>query len=524
MPNLNSRICALLVMGLSLVSVPRLEAQDEPPAPVLRGDVDGDGRVTVDDAAAVRAWLVRGTLPGGRAILPAGDANGDGRVTAADAAVIARYAAGVDVSRFAVGRPVEEGARTGAFATVEYECVVDLEAGATNCAPSVSAGTVPASAGVPDGPRLDVLSGTGPLTFVSSWVHSRGSTADEDTSMNTLRFVNNMGQPIGTTDGTSAASPGSRVFFTTVPYVVSVYSGTVAAASIQLVTPDGTATFSNPENTVTFADRPYYEYEGLVEAGDTTAPREIRYIYSAAVKSFGYKYRVSAPVQYEYGWITVSPATVPDLYFRSTTTLTGAVYDAFGVSQADGITWSSSNTSVATVNASTGQVTAVAVGTATITATSTINAQRTGSRSITVTSVNTWEGDVSSNWSTAGNWSAGVVPDSATEAVIPAAGSIPNMPVLTANASVLDLSLGAGSTLGLGGFTLRAYDDVAATGTISNGTLWLSGSAAGVQGNVGGAVLVSGSAALQASARTTGAVSVTGSLTVSSGALTISIP
>lgn len=513
---LNFRLRALAGAALLLLGAPAVRAQEAPAASAaLRGDVDGDGRVTRADAEAVRAYLVRGALPEGRAIFPSGDANGDGRVTAADAALISRFAAGVDVSRFPVGRPVA-GPGAGAFMDVEYDCVVEVADGTTRCGPS---GATPADGGA----RLDVLPGVGPLTFMSSWVHSRGSTADPDTSVATLRFVSNMGQPIGTTDGVSQASPPTRLFFTRPPYVVSVYSGTVAGSSIQLVTPDGTATFTNPENTATYPNRPYYEYTGVLQPADTSVARAIQYIYGSNVKSFGYSYRVSAPVQYEFGWITLAPATAPELNPGSTVTFAGTVYDAFGTQLADGITWSSSDPSVATVDAGTGQVTAVAVGTATITATSSAKAQRTGSRSITVTSQNTWEGDVSSDWFTAANWSAGVVPGAATEAVIPAAGSISNMPVLTAGASVLDISVGSGSTLGLGGFTLQAGGDVAAAGAISSGSLSMSGTGALLQGSIP-SLVVTGGTGLQGATVASGAVSVSGSLTVADSALSISIP
>ncbi len=260
--------------------------------------------------------------------------------------------------------------------TGEYECIVEVGAGTTSCRPA-------SLAGGGNGPRLDVLPGAGPLTFAGSWVHSRGSTADEDTSTATMYFTNNMGQPIGTTDGTTAHPNGNRLFFTTDPYVVSVYSGTVAGSSIYLAYPDGTDTFTNPEGTMTYVSRPYYTYSGIVAPGTASTSRVVRYIYSSNVKSFGYRYRVSTPVQYEYGWITIAPSAAPVLAPGGTTSLTETVYDAFGAVQADGISWASSNTAAATVDAS-GVVTAVGEGSATITATSTVNAQRMGSRGITV--------------------------------------------------------------------------------------------------------------------------------------------
>lgn len=380
MPHLNSRLYALLAMGLSLLGAPGAGAQTTGTSPQLRGDVNGDGQVTRADADAVRAYLVRGTLPGGRSILPAGDANGDGRVTAADAALISRFAAGVDVSRFPVGRPVGEGGpgQNGgaAYITVEYECTVDVSARSTECR---TAG--PATG--PNGPRLDVVSGTGPLTFVSNWVHSRGSTVDEDTSVNTLSFTNNMGQPIGTIDGVSPDPVGNRLFFAIVPYVKEVYSGTVASATIALVTPDGTASFVNPDGTMSFPNRPYYSYSGVVTPGATSTSRTIQYIYSANVKKFTYGYRVSTPVQYPDGRITVSPATAPVLTPGDSTKFTGTSYSAFGEVLVEEIAWSSSDEAVATVTAD-GWVKANAEGSATITVTSAVKAQRTGTRVITV--------------------------------------------------------------------------------------------------------------------------------------------
>ncbi len=516
MPYLNFRLRALAAVGLLLTAAPGLRAQDAPSAaPPLRGDVDGDGRVTPADAAAVRAWLVRGTLPGGRAILPAGDANGDGRVTAADAALISRFAAGVDVSRFPVGQPVPAGAGR---LTTAFTCTMDVEAGATSCQ------LTSPTEGV-DGARLNVVLGSPSVSLAySGTTSSRGVAADEDTTTTSITLTNNIAQPLGTTDGTTAHPSGTRLFVSSGPRVTAVNSGTIAGSTIRVDNPEGTETYTWVEGSRTYVDKPYFQYDGVIAPNTAHPTREtVRFAFSSNVKTFTFSLLVSAPVQYEHGWITLAPATTPDLNPGTQVTFTGTVYNQVGQAQADGITWSSSNPSVATVDAGTGVVTAVAVGTATITATSTANAQRTGSREITVTNVNTWEGDVSSAWSTAGNWSAGVVPDSLTVADIPAAGSSPNMPVLTADASALDVSVGAGSTLGLGGFTLQVYGEVTSTGTISGGTLQFSGSSAGVQGNVG-SLQVAGAMVLDGPTKATGPISVTGSLYVADQALSISVP
>jgi hypothetical protein len=269
-----------------------------------------------------------------------------------------------------------ERRRGPAQVVVEYECVVEVTAGTSDCQ-RVSIGQRSI------GPRLDLSLGTTAVIFRAQWTHSRGSTADEDTSTNIMRFINNIGQPLGTTDGSTPHANGNRLFFTAGPTVTQVSSGTLASASIRLDTPDGMATIAD-EFGISLFDRPYYQYNGILTPGDTSTAREIRLIYSPNVKAFYYRYRVSAPVQYDVGWITISLIGTPVMEPGGTTTLAGMVYDQFGALQADGITWSSSNAAVATVNSSTGEVTAVGEGMATITATSSVNTQRTGTRTIVV--------------------------------------------------------------------------------------------------------------------------------------------
>lgn len=137
-----------------------------------------------------------------------------------------------------------------------------------------------------------------------------------------------------------------------------------------------------------------------------------------------------------------------------------------------------------------------------------------------------WEGDVSTNWQTGANWNGGVAPDSANTVSVPADSLLApghSLPVLTASARLTNLRVGYASTLGLGGFTLTAYGNVDAVGTVSNGTVKVAGTGAYLGGNLP-AVEVTGSAQLQRSTRATGAVSVTGTLTVKDQALTISVP
>jgi hypothetical protein len=137
-----------------------------------------------------------------------------------------------------------------------------------------------------------------------------------------------------------------------------------------------------------------------------------------------------------------------------------------------------------------------------------------------------WTGAVSAIWSTGGNWKDGIAPDSTDVVTIPSDSLLApsdSLPRLTAGVDVAALRVGTASTLNLGGFTLRARGNVDAPGTVSNGTLWLSGTGALFDGSVP-ALQVTGSAAVQKAVVASGAVSVTGTLAVSGYPLTIKIP
>jgi hypothetical protein len=381
MPYMNSRLFARMALGLSLLAVPGLQAQDAPGG--IRGDVDGDGRVTRADADAVRAYLVRGTLPGGRSILPAGDANGDGRVTAADAALISRFAAGVDVSRFPVGRPVSEGGgRTvssqGTMMFTEYECGVDPRTRALVCEM--------VGAGVEGGARRDVLLlGTG-AKFNGSPTATYVTGDTQDTMKVTVSIRNLLPQPIGTTDGVTADTV--RVVFTafrtttrsSLPYSVA-----------NVVTRNGTATFTDSVNggsPVLFPDRQYMDFPELIAPNDTSDAREIRIAYQKGLPGdFKFQYRIWSRVQYNRGNVVISPADSV-IGAGQSLSLSGASFSVVGAPMAaETYNWNSSNPGVASVSPA-GVVTGISGGTTTITATSSSESQRGGTRVIHVIQAN----------------------------------------------------------------------------------------------------------------------------------------
>jgi hypothetical protein len=436
-------------------------------------------------------------------------------VTAADAALISRFAAGVDVSRFPVGRPVGTGGRlAGSLVSTEYECTADFRSGNLSCE-AVS----PAGDGVA---RRDLMlfAEAAKIVNTGGGAYSGGDKSNPDTMTYNLALLNLIPQPIGTTDGVTPDT--SRLVITT--FRLTSPQTTAAA---QLDNADGTATFVDSLNggsPTTYTNVGYMNYPGLLAQNDTSAPRHLRFVFSPSVTKMAFTYRIWTRVQSPNGYITVSPDTVPTLSPGATRTLTAAVYNAVGTVQADGVTWSSSDPAVATVDASTGQVTAVAPGTATITATSMVNAQRTGTRTIVVSDETTWQGDVSgdeNNWHNPLNWSGETVPTSQSIAIVPA---VTSQPVLNADAVTLDLQVAVGATVTLGGHTLDVSGDASVLGTISGGTLQMSGAAAEVQGSIPG-LRVTGGMSLDGPTTATAAVSVSsGSLTVADQALNISIP
>ena len=86
-----------------------------------------------------------------------------------------------------------------------------------------------------------------------------------------------------------------------------------------------------------------------------------------------------------------------------------------------GGTWSSSNTALATVNAASGLVSGLSLGTDTIAYSLTNGCGAFNlTRSVAIMQIGVWQGTSSMNWNDAGNWPCGVVPTASTNVVIPA--------------------------------------------------------------------------------------------------------
>lgn len=241
------------------------------------------------------------------------------------------------------------------------------ELAAVTCTASVREGTV--ACGGEDGVSVPgvnaaVIGGQG----VYVRLRSSGASYDgADTFRVDVTVENLTPQALGTTDGQTPSPAGVRIFFASAPTATGG-SGPVAVANA-----DGEAFFSAPGQA-------YFQYDGILAPGDTTAAREWRFSTPNTVTRFSFVVYVAAPVRAEGGWVGVLPIG-PSVPLGDTTPLAATVRNmAGGVVAGAPITWSTSDSGVATVD-SLGVVTGVGLGTATVTAAS---GGRTGSVKVTV--------------------------------------------------------------------------------------------------------------------------------------------
>ena len=72
----------------------------------LRGDVDGDGEVTIADATLLQRYFAEYAVADRARIVKCGDANCDGKLNIRDVTAIQRYLAGYDLNNTNIGKPI----------------------------------------------------------------------------------------------------------------------------------------------------------------------------------------------------------------------------------------------------------------------------------------------------------------------------------------------------------------------------------------------------------------------------------
>lgn len=350
------RLLAALGAAL-LAAAPALHAQSGQP---VRGDVDGDGRVTAADARIVSDWLVGRPVPPGANVAVRGDVNGDGRVTAIDAAIIARAAAGRDVSRFPVGKELPAGA------VAVVECAGSLRTATVSCGEPGSAA---------NGRRDLIVGGQNVNVKLTS---ANIQKIAPDTFQFTVTVQNLLAQAMAVDSGTGTPNPnGVRVFFASGPNVTGG-SGTITVAN-----PDGMGTFLA-------ANQNYFQYatgdlgDGVLAPQEISSQRTWKLQYTGE-PDFSFLLFLSTPVQFPAGWVDIYPpnnhppsptAVYADTVQAGTTLqLQDTIRNGFGgVIPGPTPTWSNTAHGHATVNGS-GLVSAASSGVDTVTAT---NGPRSG--------------------------------------------------------------------------------------------------------------------------------------------------
>lgn len=237
--------------------------------------------------------------------------------------------------------PTESIAPGLAPTEVRLDCVVTVADARMECSPPV--------------PDPGAASASASITL--GWEHvelkSRDARYDDSAYFSVdVRLRGLIQQAIGTLDGTTAAPRGIRVFFHSGP------TATRGFGMVEVANASGRAIFTN-------VDQPYLQYDTLLKPGEWSDWKVWIFSCPPTVQAFSFIVYVSAPVQHPGGWITLAP-TLVDLVPARAVQLYPSVYQRSGASTSQPLTWTSSDSSVATVRD--GLVRGVAPGSAVITA------------------------------------------------------------------------------------------------------------------------------------------------------------
>lgn len=238
--------------------------------------------------------------------------------------------------------------------SLALHCAVAVHSATVRCAPAdTSSGHAAADAA----PTRDLTLGGQNLyvTLASSNVSYSGDVFSFDATVQNL-----IPQALGTTDGTTLDPNGVRVFFQSAP------TTTGGTGTVDFISPVDASSLVDGYATFTASNQPYYQYNQMLAQNATSSAKIWKLHVPATVTSFAFVVYVSAAVEYPNGWIDVTPAS-DTVGPGNQVTLTGTVRDVVGRAvTGHTLTWSSTNTGVATVNASTGVVSTIAPGTTTI--------------------------------------------------------------------------------------------------------------------------------------------------------------
>jgi hypothetical protein len=224
------------------------------------------------------------------------------------------------------------------------------------CTASVADGTLACrgpDAAAPSGVSAAIIGGQGSYVRLASTGASYDSTAG--TFRMDVTLQNLTAQALGTANGVNVSPEGVRVFFNTPPVV------TQGTGAVEVANADG-------EGFFTAAAQKFFRYDGILAPGDTSAAKEWRFSVPKTVATFSFGVYVATPVRAEGGWLSLYPLA-PTLDVGWDMPLTATTWNVAGdpLDEQPAVSWTTSDASVVTVD-SQGVVTAVSVGSATVTA------------------------------------------------------------------------------------------------------------------------------------------------------------
>lgn len=215
-------------------------------------------------------------------------------------------------------------------------CTIDVAQAGMRCEdPMPGTGGAPASGGVIVGGQNRYV------RLASSNVSAAGDTMRVDVTVTNL-----LPQPLGTEDGTAPHPAGVRVFFSDGP----------------TAHPAGTSWVANADSSGVFmaSDQPYFQYDGMLLPGATSAPRTWKFAFSPGASRITFTVYVAAQVEQSDPQLAVTPAE-RYLLLGDTARMTATLRTFTGGGSPARVTWSTGDDRIATID-SAGVVTGVREG------------------------------------------------------------------------------------------------------------------------------------------------------------------
>jgi hypothetical protein len=151
---------------------------------------------------------------------------------------------------------------------------------------------------------------------------------------------NLMAQPLGTTDGVTAATQGTRIF------VVGGPSVTSGSGTITIPSDSGTATFTAPNQI-------YWQYDGILKPDSISKPSNWKFVLPSQTSGIQFVVEVSAPIPAEASvlrWTTLRQGLSDSSYngvWQQSSSNIYAVGNGSTVARYNGSSWSLVNTGLA---------------------------------------------------------------------------------------------------------------------------------------------------------------------------------